>query len=257
MGGIIQAAPAIDADGTIYIAAKDNKLHALYSSSSGLANSPWPKFRYNSKNTGRVTKVTPSPTQPTGVSVSMTNVATSTESSASLAVSYKLGGVSPLTTKLTFNATINVNGANAVFRFNSTALNGTASGFALYKLFNTNGTSRPYKAYATSADTATDGAWWITYANNTYIPASTSLTKGTNYYINFCIKDNGDYDEDRTLGSLRDPVILGLGGSGSSSLSGCMLNPEAGFGWEWGLVAGLPVLWRVRQGRRMTARGTR
>ncbi len=53
---IYNSSPAIGADGTVYIGSGDGKLYALYSSSvGGLAQSPWPKFRGNAQNTGRVT----------------------------------------------------------------------------------------------------------------------------------------------------------------------------------------------------------
>ncbi len=121
------------------------------------------------------------------------------------------------------------------------------------KLYDTNGTARGFRGYASSVDTATDGAWWVTTANNAYLPASTVLTLGTKYYVNYVVKDNGIYDEDRTLGSIRDPVALGLGGAPESA-NGCVLNPQAGFGPEGLLALALPGLAWLR-GRR--ARGRR
>jgi len=50
----IFSSPAIGSDGTIYIGSYDNYLYATKSSSIGLANSPWPKFHHDNKNTGRV-----------------------------------------------------------------------------------------------------------------------------------------------------------------------------------------------------------
>jgi len=43
---------AIDSDGTIYTGSGDGKLHAVYSNSNGLANSPWPKYMHDNRNTG-------------------------------------------------------------------------------------------------------------------------------------------------------------------------------------------------------------
>lgn len=54
IGSEIHSSPAIDTDGTIYIGANDGRLYALQSSSSGLANSSWPKFRHDNQNTGRI-----------------------------------------------------------------------------------------------------------------------------------------------------------------------------------------------------------
>ncbi len=45
--------PAIAGDGTLYIGDNDGNLSAINTGSLGLANSPWPKFRHDNKNTGR------------------------------------------------------------------------------------------------------------------------------------------------------------------------------------------------------------
>ncbi|MCD4771781.1 MAG: PQQ-binding-like beta-propeller repeat protein [Bacteroidales bacterium] len=49
------SSPAIGQDGTIYVTVfgEGALLFALQSTSMGLANSPWPKYRQNNKNTGR------------------------------------------------------------------------------------------------------------------------------------------------------------------------------------------------------------
>ena len=44
---------AIDLDGTIYLGTTSGTLYALPGLSSGLANSPWPKYRHDNQNTGR------------------------------------------------------------------------------------------------------------------------------------------------------------------------------------------------------------
>ena len=46
------SSPAIGADGTIYVGCDDGKLYAVYSSSSGPANSPWPMFHHDVRHTG-------------------------------------------------------------------------------------------------------------------------------------------------------------------------------------------------------------
>jgi outer membrane protein assembly factor BamB len=46
------SSPAIGLDGTIYIGSNDGYLYAVQGSGQ-LANTPWPKFRHDSKNTGR------------------------------------------------------------------------------------------------------------------------------------------------------------------------------------------------------------
>ena len=53
-GDKVWSDPAISSDGTVYIGSDDFKLYALTSSSKGLANSPWPKFGQNNRNTHRV-----------------------------------------------------------------------------------------------------------------------------------------------------------------------------------------------------------
>ena len=52
-GDEIRSSPAIGSDGTIYVASKDNYLYAVYSSSTCLADSPWPRYHQNNRNTGR------------------------------------------------------------------------------------------------------------------------------------------------------------------------------------------------------------
>jgi outer membrane protein assembly factor BamB len=48
----IETSPAISQDGTIYYGCNDGYLYAVQGSGQ-LANTPWPKFRHDSKNTGR------------------------------------------------------------------------------------------------------------------------------------------------------------------------------------------------------------
>ncbi len=54
VGEGIESSPAIDSDGTIYVGNYAADLHAVYSSSSGLADTPWPMFRQNLRHTGAV-----------------------------------------------------------------------------------------------------------------------------------------------------------------------------------------------------------
>lgn len=51
--GAIRSPPAIGADGTVYIVSADGNLYAI-KGTAGLANSPWPKYRGNLRNTGNV-----------------------------------------------------------------------------------------------------------------------------------------------------------------------------------------------------------
>jgi outer membrane protein assembly factor BamB len=53
--GWFVSSPAIGADGTVYVGSADGNVYALVGSSSGgLANSAWPKFRANARNTAMV-----------------------------------------------------------------------------------------------------------------------------------------------------------------------------------------------------------
>jgi len=52
-GGDISSSPAIGSDGTIYIGSCDWRLYAIDTGTgAGLADTPWPKFRHNLRNTG-------------------------------------------------------------------------------------------------------------------------------------------------------------------------------------------------------------
>ncbi|WP_421900426.1 hypothetical protein [Maridesulfovibrio sp.] len=84
-----------------------------------------------------------------------------------------------------FTATVDSNGANGVFRFNSTSLNGTTSDVRLYKCFDTNGTSMAFGGYSTAIDPDTEGAWWLEDDNGNYVDAGATLTQGTNYWVNY------------------------------------------------------------------------
>jgi len=65
-GSGIESSPAIGSDGTIYFASGDDYFYALKSDSQGLANSSWPKFHHDNKNTGRAASA---PDNPPSVSI--------------------------------------------------------------------------------------------------------------------------------------------------------------------------------------------
>ena len=52
-GDDVWSSPAIGSDGTVYVGSYDHKLYAIATSSSGLADSPWPMFGQNPQHTGR------------------------------------------------------------------------------------------------------------------------------------------------------------------------------------------------------------
>ena len=51
---IFMSTPAIANNGTLYIGSTDGKLYAIQTSSLGLANSPWPRYGHDNKNTGNI-----------------------------------------------------------------------------------------------------------------------------------------------------------------------------------------------------------
>jgi outer membrane protein assembly factor BamB len=51
-GDYIDSSPSIGTDGVIYVGSGDHNLYAIEGKSGGLADTPWPKFGKNNKNTG-------------------------------------------------------------------------------------------------------------------------------------------------------------------------------------------------------------
>jgi outer membrane protein assembly factor BamB len=57
-GGSVYSSPSVTKDGTVYFGSNSSTLYAIYSSSNGLANSPWPKFQHDNFNRGQFTDLT-------------------------------------------------------------------------------------------------------------------------------------------------------------------------------------------------------
>lgn len=141
---------------------------------------------------------------------------------------------------------------------------GVSQNIAELRLFKLTGSTNIPFRYASAETPDTDGAWWVTAQNGTYLSPGQSVTASEVYQVCFVIKDNGAYDLDRTLGSIRDPQILGSvtgggggggvfgGGGGGGGGGGCTLAPDAPLGLELLLLLGLAalVLRRGRAGRR-------
>jgi outer membrane protein assembly factor BamB len=53
---MIFGASVIAPDGTLYVGSWDHKLYAIQTTSQGPADSPWPEFHHDNKNTGRFTQ---------------------------------------------------------------------------------------------------------------------------------------------------------------------------------------------------------
>lgn len=54
LGSDIRSSPTIDSNGVICVGSSDGCIYAIHSNSRGLANSCWPKFRSNIRNTGKL-----------------------------------------------------------------------------------------------------------------------------------------------------------------------------------------------------------
>ena len=72
----------------------------------------------------------------------------------------------------------------------------------------------------------------------------TALEAGKTYTVAYVVKEGSSWDlYNGDAGVLVDPVfIAGAAGGSSSSDSGCVLNPAAGFGLEWLLLLAAPLL---------------
>jgi outer membrane protein assembly factor BamB len=250
----LYSSPAIAANGTVYFAqalgSGVGNLTAVEGDGSGLANSAWPKFHQNARNTGRyIAAVDPVPGQDVEIVITTTN--STVISAQTLSSTYGIGAT-PVTQQKAFTAKIDTNGAVCKFRYEITGVANSTDQLSFYKLF-ADGTHRLY-VYAGSDSEVEDGKWWMATADGVYMGQDATLKKSSTYYLYFCIKDNGDYDINTTLGEIEDPSILVYGGSSSSSSSsGCSLNPHADFNAEWLLLALAPLIWVVRNRKNKTS----
>lgn len=158
---------------------------------------------------------------------------------------------SPLTEVKGFNATFTETQKGSLyytFQYPFDGIGEKVSKLRLYKLFpNSDATVREY-SYASSADPANDGSWWISSSTGDgYMASSSMLVPAETYYVNYVVKDNGNYDYKDAAMEIGDPVVLGTQPeSSSSSSSGCVFNPAAGFGLEWLLLMFAPMVAIVR-----------
>ncbi len=150
-----------------------------------------------------------------------------------------------------FNSTITTAQKGDVYvtmQFPVTGIGDKVENLRLYKVFPTSAkTVREYN-YASEAKPSSEGAWWIsTDVADGYLNKESVLAPGVDYYINYVVKDNGNYDANPTALYVVDPVVLGsMPTSSSSSSSGCVFNPAAGFGLEWLLLMLAPMVAIVR-----------
>lgn len=167
--------------------------------------------------------VSASPTQDTGVTVSVSDFTPKHLTQLEIKSQYGLNDFTTHTSMCSFNATISPSGSCGTFMIDTNAIpTGPANGLTFMKFYS-NGSTLAYKAYAPNGPQYSDGSWWVTDLAGNHKSPTDILTKGEHYYINFVIQDNGDYDEDPTLGEITDPVALGV----SSAGTGCVMNPFA------------------------------
>ena len=176
----------------------------------------------------------------------------------------QLNGFTPVGTIRSFNATVTTAGSTGrnytQYRYSLSNWGGDVSTLRLKKLI-LKGNANLFSGqtadtvmdfnYSTAGSTSTDGIWWVSAGSNVVQPGQIIDTNdGTaTYYVNFVIRDNGAYDGNKTSKYITDPQILGTvvpGGSSSSSSTGCVFNPTAGFGLEWLLLLIAPALGIVR-----------
>lgn len=133
------------------------------------------------------------------------------------------------------------------FQFAFDGVGEKVSKLQLYKLFPTSDATVRSYSYADAPALTTDGAWWISTAvGDGYISEESILAPAKTYYVNYVVKDNGKYDYKSASLQIGDPVVLGTQPDSSSSSSGCVFNPAAGFGLEWLLLMLAPMVAVVR-----------
>lgn len=178
---------------------------------------------------------------------------------------YGLSGYTPLLTNwVTFNASVKgYDASKPVYTFNypvsGLSIN-KVSNLALLKINNstlspTAGApargSSSAKAFSYAGSKALiDGNWWLSETQGgAAVATDQPLDPMKTYFVTVAIADNGGYDLHPTGGIIFDPSLLTSyvpASSSSSSSTGCVFNPTAGFGLEWLLLLIAPALGIVR-----------
>jgi len=88
------------------------------------------------------------------------------------------------------------------------------------------------------------GVFWMSTDADKATPLAkgTTLEKGVTYHFWFTVQDNSDYDLDKDLKKIYDPVQPVASTSSSGGGGGCVANPAATMGMEWLLMAFAPLL---------------
>ena len=103
--------------------------------------------------------VGPSPSQQSGVVVTVTDIASKVMTANDLKTTYAVEDFTTYSTICSFNASINVSGGYGVFMMNSDTLpSGTPTSLSLLKLYS-NGTSTFFGNYAATGPVYSDGTW--------------------------------------------------------------------------------------------------
>ena len=75
--------------------------------------------------------------------------------------------------------------------------------------------------------TYTDGNWWLEDLAGDFLGPNTILSSATKYFVVSVVKDNGDFDLNKTLLQVEDPQVLTYSAPSSSSGSGgCVLSSK-------------------------------
>lgn len=179
---------------------------------------------------------------------------------------YGLSGYTPLLSNwVTFNASVKgYDASHPVYTFNYPVTGLTidkVTNLALLKINNSTLTtgssnalargSNTYRAFNYAANKAlVDGNWWISETQGgAAIAQDQALDPLKTYYITTAIADSGAYECGTGPGSIFDPQLLASyvpGSSTSSSSTGCVFNPTAGFGLEWLMLLIAPALGIIR-----------
>lgn len=115
----------------------------------------------------------------------------------------------------------------------------------LQKLLPATSTHISYNRLNSTPSSLEDGTYWVSDSTGSVLSAGDSLTAGSVYTIHFVIKDGGRFDADGIEnGVIVDPTVLTARGGGSSS--GCVFNPDQGFGLEWLMLLLFPILAAIR-----------
>ncbi|WP_419781366.1 beta strand repeat-containing protein [Maridesulfovibrio sp.] len=159
--------------------------------------------------------------------------------------------------QMSFTATIDAGKTATVgFSFQAAANASKTSDIGLIKLIGGAGTALKHFYFNQSAEITTDaGKYYITSTtpetDGTYKALAGDLTVGKDYYVWFNIKDDGNGDLNKTAGQITDPIVATTSGAASpatssSSSSGCVFNPAAGFGLEWLMLMAAPMVAVIR-----------